>query len=616
MHQTLPQMVFDRIERFADRTALRRKINGTYQDISWQQFGRQIRAFAGSLLSLGLKPEQQAAIMAPNCPEWAFADLAILSVGARTVPIYHTEGLKTIAHILADAECRILFTHSALLATELLKQRDKLPQLKTIILLEGSAEAEEVLSLESFLELAEQTPATQLETLLQSGQRKDLATLVYTSGTTGEPKGAMLSHDNILSNVEACSQLIKIGPEDQCLSFLPLSHIFERMAGYYLMLYQGVVIAYAESIDTVPANLIEVKPTIVISVPRLYEKMYNRVLERVTTGPWLKKQLFFWAIKVGKQKVAREQQGQTPTPLQTTLLDIFEKLVFCKIKDRLGGRLRFFISGGAPLVKEIAEFFLAAGVPIYEGYGLTETSPVIAVNYPGKHRLGTVGLPLQSQEVKIAEDGELLVKGPNVFLGYWKNPERSAEALKDGWFCTGDIGALDNDGFLTITDRKKDIIVTAGGKNIAPQELENLLKTDKFISSVMIYGDQRPYLTALVVPDFEALQKYAAYKKIDFLDHCDLVNHPQILNLIRRRIDKLQRPFPSFRQIKRFTLLSRDFSGEKGEVTPTLKIKRNIVGKRFAKVLEDLYRQAGEAIHDTSYCTTGSEAEKTGVEKP
>lgn len=616
MHQTLPQMVFDRIERFADRTALRRKINGTYQDISWQQFGRQIRAFAGSLLSLGLKPEQQAAIMAPNCPEWAFADLAILSVGARTVPIYHTEGLKTIAHILADAECRILFTHSALLATELLKQRDKLPQLKTIILLEGSAEAEEVLSLESFLELAEQTPATQLEPLLQSGQRKDLATLVYTSGTTGEPKGAMLSHDNILSNVEACSQLIKIGPEDQCLSFLPLSHIFERMAGYYLMLYQGVVIAYAESIDTVPANLIEVKPTIVISVPRLYEKMYNRVLERVTTGPWLKKQLFFWAIKVGKQKVAREQQGQTPTPLQTTLLDIFEKLVFCKIKDRLGGRLRFFISGGAPLVKEIAEFFLAAGVPIYEGYGLTETSPVIAVNYPGKHRLGTVGLPLQSQEVKIAEDGELLVKGPNVFLGYWKNPERSAEALKDGWFHTGDIGTLDNDGFLIITDRKKDIIVTAGGKNVAPQELENLLKTDKFISSVMIYGDQRPYLTALVVPDFEALQKYAAYKKIDFLDHCDLVNHPQILNLIRRRIDKLQQPFPSFRQIKRFTLLSRDFSGEKGEVTPTLKIKRNIVGKRFAKVLEDLYRQAGEAIHDTSYCTTGLEAEKTEVEKP
>lgn len=608
MTQTLPQMVFDRINRFNARTAMRRKTSGRYQDISWQQLGQQVRAFANSLLALEIQPAQQAAIMAPNCPEWAYADLAIMSIGARTVPIYHTEGLKTIVHILTDAECRIVFTHSALQATEILHHGEQLPLLKIIVLLEGTSETEGILSLESFLELGRQTKPGQLDELLQAGQRQDLATLVYTSGTTGPPKGAMLSHDNILSNVEACCQLIEVGPEDECLSFLPLSHIFERMAGYYLMLHQGVTIAYAESIDTVPANLVEVKPTIVISVPRLYEKMYNRVLERVTTGPWLKKHLFFWAIKVGRQKVIGEQQGLAPTALQNKLLAIFEKLVFCKIKERLGGRLRFFVSGGAPLVKGIAEFFLAAGVPIFEGYGLTETSPVIAVNYPGRHRLGSVGPPLPNVETKIAADGELLVKGPNVFHGYWKKPERSAEALRDGWFHTGDIATLDNDGFLIITDRKKDIIVTAGGKNIAPQELENLLKTDKFISSVMIYGDHRPYLTALVVPDFDALQKYAAYKKIDFLDLCDLVNHPQVLNLARRRIDKLQHRLPSYRQIKRFTLLSRDFSGEKGEVTPTLKIKRNIVGQRFAHILEDLYRPTDEAIHDTSYCVIDSES--------
>jgi long-chain acyl-CoA synthetase len=612
MSQTLPQMVFERIDRFKQQTVMRRKLDGRYHDISWLELGQQIRTFAASLLALGTEPGQQVAILAPNCPEWAYTDLAIMTVGARTVPIYHTEGVKTIAHVLADADCRLLFTHSARLANEILEQRAQCPALKKIVLLEGQSETDDILTLDAFLDLSQQIDPQQVETLLQSGQRSDLATLVYTSGTTGAPKGAMLSHDNIMSNVEACCKLIEIGPQDECLSFLPLSHIFERMAGYYLMLRQGVTIAYAENIDTVPANLAEIKPTIVISVPRLYEKMHNRVLERVTNGPWLKKQLFFLALSIGKSKVKREQKGLRPTALQTVLLDIFEKLVFSKIKERLGGRLRFFVSGGAPLVKGIAEFFLAAGVPIYEGYGLTETSPVIAVNYPGRHRLGTVGPPLGNLQVQIADDGELLVKGPSVFQGYWNKPERTSESLNDGWFHTGDIAIIDADGYLVITDRKKDIIVTAGGKNVAPQGLENELKADKFISNIMIYGDRRPYLTALVVPDFDSLHKYAAYKKIDFLDNCDLVNHPQILDLIRRRINNIQGSLSSYKQIKRFTLLSRDFSGEKGEVTPTLKIKRNIVGKRYAHILEDIYRAEGEAIHDTSFCIIDSE---TTVEK-
>lgn len=612
MNRTIPQMVFDRIEFFDQQTVMRRKTSGHYQDLSWQEFGQKIRTFSASLIALGLQPEQQAALLAPNCPEWACADLAIMTVGGRSVPIYHTEGLKTILHILADAECRLLFTHSKLLAEEILAKREQCPLLEKAILLEGHSDNQDILSLDNFLARSQQIDPQQVDKLLQAGKRMALATLVYTSGTTGEPKGVMLTHDNILCNVEAATQLFEIGPHDQCLSFLPLSHIFERMAGYYLMLHRGVTIAYAESIDTVPANLAEIKPTVVISVPRLYEKMYNRVLERVTTGPWLKKQLFFLAIRVGKSKVAREQRGLSPTALQTTLLDIFEKLVFSKIKARLGGQLRFFISGGAPLVKGIAEFFLAAGIPIYEGYGLTESSPVIAANYPGRHRLGTVGPPLSNIQYQIAEDGELLVKGPSVFSGYWKMPQKTAENLKNGWLHTGDIATFDADGYLTITDRKKDIIVTAGGKNIAPQGLENELKADKYISSIMIYGDNRPYLTALVVPDFETLQTYAAYKHIDFLDHCDLVNHPQILDLIRRRIDKIQTPLPSYQQVKRFTLLSRDFSGEKGEVTPTLKVKRNIVGERFAQSLEDLYSAEGETIHQTSFCIIDSE---TGVEK-
>jgi long-chain acyl-CoA synthetase len=368
-----------------------------------------------------------------------------------------------------------------------------------------------------------------------------------------------------------------------------------------------VTIAYAESVDTVPANLMEIRPTIVISVPRLYEKIYSRILERVTTGPWLKKQIFFLAVRAGKKSVTRQQQGLEAGMLLKIALSLFDKLVFAKLQERLGGRLRFFISGGAPLVKEIGEFFLAVGIPIYEGYGLTETAPVIAVNSPGHHRLGSVGRPLSNLNITFAADGELLVEGPSVFQGYWNQPDMTAQALRDRWFSTGDIGHLDEDGYLFITDRKKDLIVTAGGKNIAPQELENQLKTDKFIANLMVYGDRKPYLTALVVPDFEALQKYADYKHIDFLDLCDLVRHPQVLNLIRRRIDRLQHEAPSYKRIKRFTLLSRDFSADEGEVTPTLKLKRKQISKNFAAVLEDIYRTRGQAIHDTSYCVVAPE---------
>lgn len=607
MNETLPRMVLSRVDRFANQPAMRRKIDGAYQDISWNQLGEQVDAFARGLLSLGLKREEQAGILAPNCPEWAFADLAIMAVGGRTVPIYHTEGLETISHILADAEVRFLFTHSVLRAHELLEICEQFPKLEKIILFKGMAEKPALLTLSDFLDPGARIPREQIDELLAIGQPEDLATIVYTSGTTGEPKGVMLTHHNILSNVEACCKLIDLSPADVSLSFLPLSHIFERMAGYYLMLHQGVTIGYAESIDTVPVNLVEVQPTIVTSVPRLYEKMHNRVLERVSTGPWLKKQLFFIALRIGREKVAREQAGMPPTAWQTLLLKLFDRVVFSKIKERLGGRLRFFVSGGAPLVREIAEFFLSAGVPIYEGYGLTETSPVLAVNYPGQHRLGSVGPPLKNIELRVAEDGELLAKGPSVFQGYWKLPEETARALEGGWFHTGDVARFDDQGYLFITDRKKDLIVNAGGKKIAPQELENLLKTDKYISSLMVYGDRRPYLTALVVPDFEALQKYARYKKIDFLDQCDLVNHPKVLDLVRRRIDKLQHSLPSYRQIKRFALLSRDFTGEKGEVTPTLKIKRNIVGERYEQLLEDLYRVPGEDIHNSSYCITDDE---------
>ncbi|WP_020677189.1 AMP-dependent synthetase/ligase [Geopsychrobacter electrodiphilus] len=606
MKDTLPRMVLRQCERYQGQTVMRRKSGGRYQDISWSQLAESINTYGRALMTLGLKAGQHAAIMSPNRPEWAWADLGIMAAGGCSVPVYHTEGLKTIIHILNDSQSHFLFAHSASFTAELMAQIEQLPKLEKVILLEGSFAHSRVMTLAEFLELGQKTKPEKLEKTLAAGQYEGLATLVYTSGTTGTPKGAMLTHSNILNNVEACSQLIRLDATDQCLSFLPLSHIFERMAGYYLMLHQGVTIAYAESIDTVPANLAEIQPTVVTSVPRLYEKMYNRILERISSGPWIKKQLFFMALKAGKAQVACQQQGRHPGMGLNLAMAIFSKLVFAKLRERLGGRLRFFISGGAPLVQEIAEFFLAAGIPIYEGYGLTETSPVIAVNYPGHHRLGTVGLPLSNIEVRIADDGELLVRGPSVTKGYWQLPEQTAEAFSDDWFHTGDVAQLDAEGYLQITDRKKDIIVTAGGKKVAPQEIENTLKTDRYISNVMVHGDRRPYLTALIVPDFEALIAYAAYKKINFLDQCDLVNHPQILNLIRRRIDQLQRDRPNYKKIRRFTLLSRDFIGTQGEVTPTLKLKRKIINQRFASLIENIYRPEDEGIHDTSFCIIDS----------
>jgi len=374
------------------------------------------------------------------------------------------------------------------------------------------------------------------------------------------------------------------------------------MAGYYLMLHQGVTIAYAENIDSVPVNLTEIQPTVVISVPRLYEKMFARIMDKVVSGSWLTRKIFFTSLALCERRLERELSSQPVPALLKAVTDMLRDKVFQRLRTPLGGRLRFFVSGGAPLARNVAEFFLAAGIPIYEGYGLTETSPVVAVNTPGKLRLGTVGKPLPRTKVKLAADGEILVSGPGVFQGYWKSPEQSREALQDGWFHTGDIGELDDQGFLAITDRKKDLIVTAGGENVAPQALEKLFKTDKFIANALVYGDRRPFLTALLIPNFDNLSRYARMKKIDFLTHCDLVNHPAILELMRRRIEKMQHGQPSFMHIKRFTLLSRDFLAEGGELTQTLKIKRKVVAKKFNPVIESMYMPQDHDIHDHGFC--------------
>jgi len=607
MNTSIPASILKLAPARAERTAMRRKCDGRWLDISWKELADSVERFAGGLQALGLTPGERVAIMAPNCPEWAFADLAVMACGGLTVPVYHTEGADAVIHILNDSGSRYLFVNDAGMARELLQAADSLPHLEKLVLLHGSIDHTALLPLDRFL--APAADNGKLETSLGDIRRDDLASIIYTSGTTGPPKGVMLTHGNILSAIEAARDAFDIGEGDSCLSFLPLSHVFERVDGYYYMLQQGAVINYAEGIEQVPNNLQEVSPTVVISVPRLFEKMYARVMERILGGPWLKKQLFFGALKAATTFLAEEQAGRQPSAVLTFITRLARTKVFSKLREPLGGKIRFFVSGGAPLSRHVAEFFHAAGLPIYEGYGLTETAAGIAVNHPRSTRLGSVGQVMAGTDLQLAPDGEILISGKTVFKGYWKNQAKTDEVLTDGWFHSGDIGEIDQDGFLSITDRKKDLIITAGGENIAPQIIENGLKSDKFIANAFIFGNQKPYLVALLVPNFDNLENYAKMKKISYLNHCDLVNHPQVLHLLRRRIDLRQEGLPGFQHIKRFTLMSRDFAGD--EVTPTLKLKRKIVRERYRELIEGMYSAQDHGIHDGGFCMS-DDAPKTG----
>jgi long-chain acyl-CoA synthetase len=425
-------------------------------------------------------------------------------------------------------------------------------------------------------------------------QPADLATLIYTSGTTGDPKGVMLLHSNITSNVAAVRQVFHVfAQDDVALSFLPLCHIFERMAGYYMMLDVGATIAYAESVEAVPANMAEVRPTLMCSVPRLYEKIYARVQEKVAGDPPARQKIFRWAVGVGRRLFRHRWERTSPGLLDRLQGALADKLVFGKIRERTGGRLKLFVSGGAPLSREINEFFGAVGLQIVEGYGLTETSPVITCNRPDRFKPGTVGLPLPGLEVKIAEDGEILTRGPHVMKGYYNKPEATAEAIGgEGWFHTGDVGVIDADGFLTITDRKKDLIVTSGGKNIAPQPIENVIKNSPLVGEVVMIGDRRNFPSALLVPNFEVLERWAREKGLSYSSREELVQRPEVVALYEQTVKELTPHLAGFERIKKLALLAREFTLESGELTPTLKVKRRVIEKKYKDVIDNIYNAA------------------------
>ncbi len=589
---TLNQLFFDAVERHDRDNALQAKVNGVFRPISHRVLAERVRRAALGLRTLGVTRGARVALLSENRPEWAIADFACLTSGVTNVPLYPTLPPEQIAFILKDSGAVALFVSTAEQAAKIAEVRGELPALQHVISFADERLPGVELSLAA-LE-ARGAAAENAATLAQyradalSVRPDDLATIIYTSGTTGAPKGAMLSHGNITSNVLAVANAIPFRSTDVSLSFLPLSHILERMFDF-LMFYVGVSIAYVESMNTILENIGEIKPTLVVSVPRIYEKIYAAVLEKALAGGWAKKTIFLWARGVGDRWAAEMQAGRAPKGFLAFQYQVADKLVFSKLRERVGGRLRYFVSGGAPLAPEINSFFYAAGLLILEGYGLTETSPVIAVNTPEFNRIGTVGKPISGIEVMIAPDGEILTRGPHVMKGYYNRPDATKEAIDaEGWFHTGDIGEF-NDGYLRITDRKKDIIVTAGGKKIAPQPIENQVKTNKFVLQAVMIGDKRKFPVMLVVPDFAQLEKWAAGEGLTFPDHAAMVNNPAVKAKMEKEVLGNIHGLAHFEQPKKFGLLDHDFTIESGELTPTLKVKRRVVDTRYKALVDSLY---------------------------
>ena len=590
---TLPQLFFSAVERHDKPDALQYKVNGVYVPISSRAVADRVRRVALGLGALGVQAGDRVAIFSENRPEWAITDYACVTHGFTDVPLYPNLPPEQAAYILRDCGAVSIFVSDAQQAAKIAQVRVQCPQLRTVISFAASRDAGVDYTLSELeancASIDDDAHRTAYRAHADAVKPDDVATIIYTSGTTGEPKGVMLTHDNLYSNVMASAGVIPFERFDVCLSFLPLSHIFERMAGHYMMFHVGCSIAYAESMDTVPADLQLVRPTLVLSVPRLYEKMYARVLENALSGGTVKKNIFFWARAVAEEWADEKLAGMDPSGLLAIKYRIAQKLVFSKLQARTGGRLRYFVSGGAPLAPEINKFFYAAGLVILEGYGLTETSPVIGVNTPGAFRIGTVGKAVPGVDITIAPDGEILTRGPHVMKGYYNKLDATADAIDaDGWFHTGDIGEL-RDGYLAITDRKKDLIVTAGGKKIAPQPIENLIKTNKYVSQAVMIGDKRKFPAVLIVPNWDQVEKYASYKNIIWTDRAQLLEMPTIQAKMDKEVRSKLGGLAKFETPKKIALLEHDFSIERGELTPTLKVKRRVIDRTYRDVIDGLY---------------------------
>jgi long-chain acyl-CoA synthetase len=591
--QTLPELftsVFSHFRGQAGKSLISRKVNGSYQPIGYDSFEQDYRNLAAYLRTQGIEKDDRVAILAENRPGWYLADMAILSIGGIDVPLYPSLPPNQIEYILNNCGAKGIIVSNMLQLGKILSIWQNLPDLNLVIVMNRLEERiEDVIDLNHAKMEGKQILHDKPWTL--DGIRvepDDTATIIYTSGTTGLPKGVMLTHRNLCENVKSSSMIIRLDETDRSLSFLPLSHAYERTGGYYLLFSCGAQIFLAESIETISLNISESKPTIIFTVPRLFDRMKTSILKAATSDGALKQKIFFWAVRTG-EKYHRQLDAGKLSSFVSMQHGLAEKLVYSKIRNKFGGRLRYFVSGGAALPQKTGEFFQSIGITILEGFGLTETSPITHVNRPEKVKFGTVGPPIKNVEVKIADDGEILLKGPNIMKGYWKDPAATAEVIKDGWFYSGDIGEIDADGYLKITDRKKHIIVTSGGKNIAPLPIENLILDNPFVDQVMVVGEKRPFLIALIVPDFVKLKEFATEHGVKASSNRQLVENKEIVQIYEKLLRNISRQLATHEKIRKFLLVDEAFTVENALMTPTLKLKRKEIIKKYTPEIDNLY---------------------------
>jgi len=594
--QTLVGLLEQAVTREPEREALRYKQDKRWVSITAERLLERVRNVAMGLYGLGIRKGDRVAILAESGPLWSITDYAALSNGAVTVPIYPTQPPHQVEYILRESEPKLLFVSTARQLRRVDAALKKFPDLR-IVSFQAIAEDEKIMPFSSVEEAGAKLGSEQPETfdlITSDVHSNDLASIIYTSGTTGEPKGVMLTHENITFDTLVSGNFLDIEPGGTMLSFLPLSHIFERMV-LYLCMQRGVQINYATGIETVAGDIQEVRPTLMSTVPRLLEKIYARMQKNAADGGKLKKRIFDWSLGVARRSAQITTRGNALPPLLELQMEVADKLVFEKIRQAVGGRIRRMVSGGAALPSDIALVFTGAGIPVLQGYGLTETSPVIAVNSLEHNRLGSVGKVLPGVEVKIAEAGEILTRGSHVFQGYFNKVEETAAAFAEDpagggrWFKTGDIGLLDPDGFLFITDRKKDLIKTSGGKYVAPQMIEGMINQSEFVEQTVIVGDKRKFVSALIVPDFERLRAWAKAQGKSTTNKQELISDRLVVDMIKADVSRLTRELADYEKVKRIALLAEEFSVDGGELTPTLKVKRRVVEEKYGELIESLY---------------------------
>lgn len=592
-------------KKHKDKNSLAKKdASGNYNFITYQQLEENVINFASALIKVGMKPKDKLALMSENSPEWVTTDLGTMYAQTLNVPIYPTLTSAQLEYILNNCGAKGILVSNDHHYQKVEKIFDSVPSLEFVIHIGHINKVEhskiKLFSFDDFLKLGKDNlkeNTDEIEKRIEATQENDVCSIIYTSGTTGDPKGVMLTNKNFMSNALESAKLIippNITPLE--LSFLPLSHVLERVVYYAIVLISGGQVAYAESIDAISKNLMEVKPNIIVSVPRIYEKIHAKVMSGVNSSPPLKQKIFKWALKIGKEYYEANKYGHGLSFVLEMEHKLADKLVFNTIREKTGGNIKIMASGGAPLMKELAEFFAYIGLPIQEGYGLTETSPVISFNRGNNIKFGTVGQLIPDVTVKIADDGEILAKGPNIMLGYYNNEKATSEVIdSEGWFRTGDIGELDSENFLKITDRKKELLVMSNGKNVAPQPIENLLKTSSYIEQVAVIGDNKKYISALIVPDFEALEKKVKPLGANTNSRKEMCEDPNTINFMKKEIISITRDkLAKFEEIKKFVLIPHDFTQERNEITPTLKLKRKVINTNFKEEISSMYTEEVE----------------------